>query len=48
MMVLIMVLLGGQVMGLSGAIMAVPIFTTLAVTAKETRWGLTQYQITNT
>lgn len=47
-MVLIMVLLGGQVMGLSGAIMAVPIFTTLAVTAKETRWGLTQYQITNT
>ena len=46
-MVLIMVLLGGQVMGFSGAIMAVPIFTTLAVTARETQWGLSQYQITN-
>jgi len=45
--VLILILLGVAVMGVTGVILVVPIYITLAMTARETSWGLTNYQITS-
>ena len=45
-MVLLVVLLGGALLGIRGTLLAIPIFTALAITARETRWGLSRYQIT--
>ncbi|MCI0706008.1 MAG: AI-2E family transporter [Ignavibacteriae bacterium] len=37
---------GGQLMGIGGMLLAVPIATILKVSAKETYWGLKHYRIT--
>ncbi|MBS4027761.1 MAG: AI-2E family transporter [Ignavibacteriales bacterium] len=44
--ILLLILLGGAVMGVTGTILSVPLYTTLALTARETMWGLSRYQIT--
>jgi len=44
--VIIAVLLGSQVMGLFGMVLAIPIYSILTVTAKQTHWGLKNYRIT--
>ena len=46
-LILMLILLGGAAMGLTGTLLAVPLYTSLALTARETMWGLTRYQITS-
>jgi predicted PurR-regulated permease PerM len=46
-LVLLLILLAGAIMGVTGIILVVPIYITLALTARETSWGLTSYQITS-
>jgi len=42
----VVILLGNEVMGVTGMILAVPIYTIITVTARETNWGLKNYRIT--
>ncbi len=46
--VIIVILLGSQIMGLLGMVLAIPIYTVLTVTAKQANWGLKNYRITGT
>ncbi|MFQ5797161.1 MAG: AI-2E family transporter, partial [Bacteroidota bacterium] len=46
--VIIVILLGSQIMGVLGMVLAIPIYTVLTVTAKQTNWGLKNYRITTT
>ena len=43
----LVILLGNEVLGVMGMILAVPIYTVIFVTAKETNWGLKHYKITH-
>jgi putative permease len=42
----IVILAGNEILGVMGMILAVPIYTVIVVTAKETNWGLKNYKIT--
>jgi putative permease len=44
----IVILVGNEILGVMGMILAVPIYTIILVTAKETNWGLKNYKITHT
>lgn len=44
--IIIVILIGSQVMGVLGMILAIPIYTIVTVTAKQTNWGLKNYRIT--
>jgi len=41
------ILIGSQLMGIVGMVLAIPIYTVMKVTARETNWGLKQYRITH-
>jgi predicted PurR-regulated permease PerM len=43
----LVILLGNELLGMMGMILAIPIYTVLFVTAKETNWGLKNYRITH-
>ncbi len=43
----IVILVGNEVLGVMGMVLAVPIYTIIFVTAKETNWGLKNYKITH-
>ena len=45
--VIIVILLGSQIMGVLGMVLAIPIYTIVTVTAKHTNWGLKNYRITS-
>ena len=40
------ILIGSQLLGIVGMVLAIPIYTVIKVTARETNWGLTHYKIT--
>jgi len=40
------ILIGSQLLGIVGMILAIPIYTVMKVTARETNWGLKHYRIT--
>ncbi len=42
----LVILIGNEILGVMGMILAVPIYTVISVTAKETNWGLKNYRIT--
>ncbi|MDD8017896.1 MAG: AI-2E family transporter [Bacteroidota bacterium] len=44
----LVILIGNEVLGVMGMILAVPFYTVIVVTAKETNWGLKNYKITHT
>ena len=44
--IMIVVLLGGELLGILGMVLAIPIYTVVTVTARETNWGLKNYRIT--
>ena len=44
----IVILVGNEVLGVMGMVLAVPLYTIILVTAKETNWGLKNYKITHT
>jgi predicted PurR-regulated permease PerM len=44
--VIVVLIVGNQLMGVLGMLLAIPLYTILKVTAVETHWGLTQYRIT--
>ncbi|MGA9407037.1 MAG: AI-2E family transporter [Bacteroidota bacterium] len=44
--VMIVILLGGELLGILGMVLAIPIYTVISVTARETNWGLKNYRIT--
>ncbi len=43
----LVILIGNEVMGVMGMVLAIPIYTIVLVTAKETNWGLKHYKITH-
>ncbi|MFH0992574.1 MAG: AI-2E family transporter [bacterium] len=45
--VIIVLLIGNELLGIVGMVLAIPLFTVFKVTAKETYWGLKNYRITN-
>ena len=47
MLIIIIILLGGEIMGVMGMVLAIPIYTIIMVTAKQTNWGLKNYKITS-
>jgi len=42
----LVILLGGELLGVMGMVLSIPIYTIIVVTAKETNWGLKSYRIT--
>jgi predicted PurR-regulated permease PerM len=42
----LVILIGNEVLGITGMVLAVPIYTIISVTARETNWGLKHYRIT--
>jgi predicted PurR-regulated permease PerM len=44
--VIVVLIVGGQLMGVLGMLLAIPLYTILKVTAVETHWGLKEYRIT--
>lgn len=42
----LVILAGNEMLGVMGMVLAVPIYTVISVTAKETNWGLKNYKIT--
>lgn len=44
--IIIVILLGSQLLGVLGMVLAIPIYTVINVTARETNWGLKSYRIT--
>lgn len=44
--IMIVILLGGELLGILGMVLAIPIYTVVTVTARETNWGLKNYRIT--
>jgi predicted PurR-regulated permease PerM len=43
----LVILIGNEVLGVTGMVLAVPIYTIITVTARETNWGLKNYKITH-
>ena len=41
------ILIGSQLLGIVGMVLAIPIYTVMKVTARETNWGLKNYRITH-
>jgi predicted PurR-regulated permease PerM len=41
------ILIGSQLLGIVGMVLAIPIYTVMKVTARETNWGLKHYRITH-
>ena len=41
------ILIGSQLMGIVGMVLAIPVYTVMKVTARETNWGLKNYRITH-
>ena len=41
------ILIGSQLLGIIGMVLAIPIYTVIKVTARETNWGLKHYRITH-
>ncbi|MCX6133576.1 MAG: AI-2E family transporter [Ignavibacteriales bacterium] len=44
--VIVVLIVGNQLMGVLGMLLAIPLYTILKVTAVETHWGLREYRIT--
>lgn len=44
--VIVVLLIGNELLGIAGMLLAIPLFTILKVAAKETYWGLKHYRIT--
>ena len=44
--VIVVLVVGNELMGVLGMLLAIPLYTILKVTAVETHWGLKQYRIT--
>jgi predicted PurR-regulated permease PerM len=44
--IIIVILLGSSLLGVLGMVLAIPIYTIINVTARETNWGLKSYRIT--
>ena len=44
--IVLSILIGSQLLGIVGMVLAIPIYTVIKVTAMETNWGLTHYRIT--
>ncbi len=42
----VVILIGGQLLGVMGMVLSIPIYTIILVTARETNWGLKNYRIT--
>ncbi len=42
----VVILIGGQLLGVMGMVLSIPIYTVILVTARETNWGLKNYRIT--
>ncbi len=42
----LVILVGGELLGVMGMVLSIPIYTIIHVTANETNWGLKSYQIT--
>lgn len=42
----IVILIGNEILGVLGMVLAIPMYTIILVTAKETNWGLKHYRIT--
>ena len=45
--VIVVLLIGNELLGIAGMLLAIPLFTILKVAAKETYWGLKRYRITS-
>ncbi|MFQ6114113.1 MAG: AI-2E family transporter, partial [bacterium] len=43
--IIIMILIGGQLLGIFGMLLAVPVASIIKVTAQELYWGLKNYRI---
>ncbi|MGA7161530.1 MAG: AI-2E family transporter [Bacteroidota bacterium] len=46
--IVLAILIGSKVLGIVGMVLAIPIYTVIKVTARETNWGLKHYRITHT
>ncbi|HTR80150.1 MAG TPA: AI-2E family transporter [Bacteroidota bacterium] len=44
--IVLTILIGSQLLGIVGMVLAIPIYTVIKVTARETNWGLMHYKIT--
>lgn len=44
--IVLTILIGSQLLGIVGMVLAIPIYTIVKVTARETNWGLKHYRIT--
>jgi putative permease len=44
--IVLSILIGSELLGIVGMVLAIPIYTVIKVTARETNWGLTKYRIT--
>lgn len=42
----LVILIGGNLLGVMGMVLSIPIYTIIVVTARETNWGLKSYRIT--
>ncbi|MDE3058251.1 MAG: AI-2E family transporter [Bacteroidota bacterium] len=42
----VVILIGGQLLGVMGMVLSIPIYTIILVSARETNWGLKNYRIT--
>jgi predicted PurR-regulated permease PerM len=42
----IVILIGGELLGVVGMVLSIPIYNIIVVTARETNWGLKHYRIT--
>jgi len=46
--IVLTILVGSKLLGIVGMVLAIPIYTVIKVTARETNWGLKNYRITRT
>ena len=44
--IILVILIGNELLGVGGMIVAIPIYTIISVTIRETNWGLTNFRIT--
>lgn len=44
--IILSILIGNELLGILGMILAIPMYTIISVTIKETNWGLKNYRIT--
>jgi predicted PurR-regulated permease PerM len=45
--VIVVLIVGNQLLGVLGMLLAIPVYTILKVTAVESYWGLKHYRITS-